>query len=355
MKYYLSSSDPSVFWNIGVFWYHKNILSFLEKAVFSPDATTFEIYCQLNPGYQFKLKEKTDMSNIVRLHKTKLDDFWQFNVTTRVMEIIQFYTDRLFMVPKNLLGTPYIQLQNMKLKKLILIPQELFGKIHRFLGAVNSGRDVIHELSGAQRGEAYHAECFDNLIKDMYTFVNMVADTNIASIRSSSFVPLQAPEYLGIVKWLSERIGDALSIYSRDTDLFFQMLRIFMYIHHMQSICGNPVQTEFDYHSTRTNVRVKRNNINMDPTHYLKNPDLTRESWVSDEHLFEERKFREIEEAMMYYGHLTIHQALCTRAGILPSKGSVRTPSMDIVRFLAMQEYFYGGNPCGDEQPIALG
>lgn len=351
-NYRLSNSDPSSFWNIGVFWYHKNILAFLEKAVFSADATTFEIFCKLNPGYQFKFREKTDLSNIVRLHKPKLEEFWKFNVTTRVMEVIQFYTDRLFMVPKNLLGTPYVQLPDMKLKKHILIPQELFGKIQRFLGAVNTGRDIIHELSGAQKGEAYHAECFDNLVKDMHTFVNMVSETNIASIRSSSFVPLQPPEYLGIVKWLAERVDNATAIYSRDTDLFFQMLRVFMYMHHMVSICGSPVETEFSYNDLHTEFQVRRNNVHKDPTYYLKNPDQSRNAWGADEHLFEYQVFREIEEAMMYYGHLSIHQALCTRAGVYPTKGTQRTPSMDIVRFLAMQEYFYGLDNSSGEVPL---
>lgn len=339
--------------HIGVFYYHKKLLKFLENSKFSCDTATFELFCQMNPGYKFfSVLNTTDQSTVVKLHEKYLEDFWKFNMYSRAFEVIQTYTDRLFAVPKRFIGSATVELQSVKLKRALMVPRELHTKINDFIRAVDTGRDAIREQSGFKRGEVYHAEVFDNLVRDLQSFCNMCVDTDIMRQRKADFIPITDYMYMRIVRWLSEKCDNVNSNLLRDSDQFNQMLHTFVYIHHIHYLCGDqrfigatwdvrdPEALNEDYQESRQPYRSFANS--------KKGGRVSRTNYFHGSNLMERRGYMELEDKMAYYGHLTPGNCLCTRSGIYPTMSRERTPNTDIVEFLALQEYFYGQYRSGE-------
>lgn len=347
---YIQTIGSDITEYIPIFHYHKLLLNFLETSKFSCDVPTFELFCKMNPSYQFLSVNKTeDMSNLVSLHKGYLESFWKFNVYSRVIELIQTYTDRLFSVPKALIGTPAIQLQSMRLKKSLFIPRELLEKLESFVRMVDLERDTIRNIKGPNKLEGWHAEVFDNHVKDMRSFSNMCIDTDIMVNRKGDFLPVTDYIYMRIIKWLVERCDNSFSVYMRDTDQFFNMLYVFVYMHHLHYLCGTETEVQGtydrrspkrmweDYEEAKAPYRAfqkSRKGFSAADT----------SSWFWGNNTMEHGRYRSIEEKMYYYGYLLPTHVLCTRPGLYPTMSKTRTANLDVVQFLAFQEYLFKPN-----------
>lgn len=346
---YIDDIHSEIIDHIGVFYYHKRLHKFLEAAKFTPSKAMFELFCKMNPGYSFLSVEKSeDISLLIAHHKPYLEKFFKFNLYSRVIEIIQTYTDRMFAVPKRLIGSPTVQLESTRLKIALMVPRELFEKVQYFIDYIDSGRDAIRDISGFKRTEGYHAEVFDNHVRDLRSFCNMCIDTDIMQNRRGDFRPITDYMYMRLVRWLCEHADCIYSPLQRDNDQIIHMLYTFICLHHIHYLCGTDTKAypENTYGSSTPEGMFEVIEESRSPLRAFERSNKfgamsRRGDWVAGRNTMEYDNYRNIEEKMYYYGNLTPGECLCTRCGIMPTMNKQRIANMDIIQFLSFQTYLF--------------
>lgn len=326
--------------NILLYYYHKLLLSLMKESDFTPDNQTLEIYCQLNPGYNILSGvSKDDMSVLTQLHKKQLEDFYNFSMINRTGEIIQNYTDKLFVFPKNVLenldqytSTLYLlkslKPEDIEIPYLPRITTEGYDIVNRFTSALKKNIVIVDNQMG---------EIFDNLCFDMYSTFNIMTNTQMSSHKEDSLIEIEKEHYLIIIGWLLDHIEDSYSISGRDSGRFYQILMSFIWIHHVSELIGG---TEFN--TNKVHYRTERHQRSIDPLFYLSNPDAKLDNdwkWVGNYSFFQEHK-RDYNR-MTFYGNINQCNCICSKKGILPTKADKRTYDKTIVSFLTLQNYLY--------------
>lgn len=344
---YIDSDD------VLLYYYHTLLYTLMKESDFTPDKKTLELYCQLNPGYNIlNGTNEDDKSVLTQLHKQHLEDFYNFSMINRTGEIIQNYTDKLFKFPEKVLSnldqytsTLYIlktlKPEDIEIPNLPKVTNEGYDIINRFVKTLKKNIVIVDNQIG---------EIFDNLCFDMYSTFNLITNTQMSSHKQDSLIEIEKEHYLTIIGWLLDHIEDSYSISARDSGRFFQVLMVFIQLHHVSVLIGGREPSANTVH-----YRSERYQREVDPLFYLKNPNAKLDDdyrWLPNYAFFQHSK-REYNR-MTFYGDINQCNCICSKRGILPTKSEKRTYDNTIVSFLTLQNYLYdkikedddGDKPC---------
>lgn len=335
--------------NVLIYFYHSLLIKFLKQAKFDPSINILDIYCQLNPGYNILSGSTNEEKGVMtRLHSRQLNNFWRFTCINRVCEVLQFYVDNNFIFPKNDLkylkeDNPFIlkdiDINQAKVNYLPLITQENYKVIESFVDFLERNQFQSDNQMG---------ELFDNRIFDMYSSFDIMVDSATYSHYQNSLVEIRRSDYNYMLKWLIAHIDDVNTIHTRDSSRFFQVLKVFVFLHHIESLIGIDYKNDTKYNQDER-IKHEIHMLLRDPLYLLKSPKsvTSKKNFYSIDGFdaFNEYDMRKIYQEMSYYGHLTYAECLCSKINVYPSKDDHRTNTKEIVDFMSIQHYLYLEQP----------
>ena len=337
-----------------LYYYHMKIVQFMKEAKFDTSINTLELYCKFNPGYNILSNSTNDEKTVLaRLHTKQLNNFYKFTTINRVCEILQNYASKILKFPKdtfkyisekNPMILKNINIDNATMKYLPLITKSNYEVVDSFVDFLERNEYQADNQMG---------ELFDNRIFDMYSSFDIIVNSySYFNHHKNEMIEIRESDYKFMLKWLIDHIDDSLSIFSRDTLRFFQVLKTFIFIHHIHELIGGNVFND-NQHYNKNQERTYDDFIKTrDPLIIFKHPKniVDRDyNYLEDQYAFIRYDFKKIYQTMGYYGHLTKAECLCTKVNILPTRADERTNSTDIVDFLSMQEYIYKDNNRSNE------
>lgn len=342
--------------NVMLYYYHSLLYSFMKESDFTPDNKTLELFCQVNPGYNILTDvDENEKSVLVRLHKDHLEDFYKFSMINRLGEIVQNYVEKVFILPKNVnpindYNSALYKLKNLKyedleVRGLPLITSTNYNYIERFM-------DFAHKsffMNDSQMGEI-----FDNFCFDIYSSFNIQLATRMNSYKSDTLLEIKKENYIALIKWLVEHCEDSYSDSQRSSGRFYQLLMVFIWIHHVEMLIGLK-----EPHGNKVTWRSENAIIDDDPLFFLKNPTAKIDDdckWISYATWFQSREGRITYQRMLLHGNLNPCNCICSKCGIMPNKNDKRIYDNQIVSFLTLQNKLYSPlKPRNSEEPEVVG
>lgn len=329
--------------NLLIYYYHLLLYTLMKESDFTPNNETLEIFCQLNPGYNILTNTDADEKSVLtQLHTNHLEDFYKFSMINRTGEIIQNYTDKYFTLPEEVMKNidqytsslyllKTIKPENVEIDELPRVTKEGYDVLTRWCNTLKKNIVIVDNQMG---------EIFDNLCYDMYSTFNLITVTQMNSHKEDTLIEIEKEQYFIMINWLLDHIEDSYSISGRDSGRFYQVLMVFIWMHHVSTLIGGK-----EPGANQVTWRAEKFIKDSDPLFYLKNPSAKADDdyhkWLSGYDFFQSPTGRKLYNRLAFYGHINQCNCICSKNKILPTKGEKRTYDNTIISFLVLQQYLY--------------